>query len=60
MLARNCVAVIVANLVVFGIIEALSLASLEIMTPARLMTHVGFVLNIVLLVVALSARPRVS
>ena len=59
MLVRNALMVIVINLIVFGIIEALSLSSLEIMTPARLLTHVGFLVNLVLLVVALVGKPAV-
>jgi len=57
---RNCVVVIVINLVVFGIIELLSLSSLDVMTPARILTHVGFILNIVLLVLAFSSKPRAN
>jgi len=45
---------------VFGIIELLSLSSLDVMTPARILTHVGFILNIVLLVLAFSSKPRAN
>jgi hypothetical protein len=54
------VVVVVINLIIFGIIELLSLSSLDVMTPARILTHVGFIVNIVLLVMVLSAKPRVS
>ena len=56
---RNALLVIVINLILFGIIEALSLSSMEIMTPARVVTHVGFVVNLVLVVVALVGKPVV-
>ena len=59
MLVRNALVVIVINLILFGIIEALSLSSMEIMTPARLLTHVGFFVNLVLLVVAVVGKPVV-
>jgi hypothetical protein len=58
MFAKNCLIVIVINLVIFGIIELLSLSSMDVMTPARILTHVGFILNIILLVVALTARGK--
>jgi len=48
--------VIVLNLLVFGIMEVF-LLSYPLMTPLAIFTHVGFVMNIVLLIVAVAVRP---
>jgi hypothetical protein len=55
---KNCLLVIVINLVVFGIIEVLSLPSIEIMTAARILTHIGLILNVIFLVLALTSKGR--
>jgi hypothetical protein len=60
MLVKNALVVIVLNLVVFGIIELLSLSSMDVMTPARILVHVGFILNIILLVVVLTSRGKTA
>ena len=59
MVPRNALFVVVVNLVIFGIIELLSLSSLEVMTPARILVHVGFLVNVVLLVMAVAGKRAV-
>jgi hypothetical protein len=56
--ARNPLAIVLINLVIFLIIELLSLPSFEIMTPARVLTHIGLVVNIILLVMIVSYQPK--
>ena len=58
MFAKNCLLVILINLVIFGIIELLSLSSLDVMTPARILTHIGFIVNVSLLILALTAKGK--
>jgi DMSO/TMAO reductase YedYZ heme-binding membrane subunit len=58
MFAKNCLVVILINLVIFGIIELLSLPSLDVMTAARIFTHVGFIVNVILLILALTSKGK--